>query len=411
MTIAIIGGGIAGLATALNLHRVGLPCRVYEAASTIRELGVGITLLPHAMRELESLGLKATVCAAGIGNRESAYFNRFGQKIFSEPRGTYAGYSQPEIGIHRGRLQGILYRAVIERLGAAAVVTDRQCVGFSQGDSAVVLDFRETSTGAALTPVAAGLVLACDGVNSVIRRQLYPQEVLAFTGINTWRGVTRHAPIFDGRTYLRIGSIRTGKIVVYPISDAIDGSGLQLVNWIAEIQRQTAPMNDWNKRGAVEDFEHIYASFRFGWLDVPELIRKADAVLEYPMVDRDPIGQWSFGRITLVGDAAHPMYPRGSNGSAQALIDARVLADLLAEGGSSTAALKQYEAQRAPVTAAIVQANRTRPPDVINLRVEELNGDKPFTDLNSLISQQELQRLSNEYKEIAGFSISDLGPG
>jgi 2-polyprenyl-6-methoxyphenol hydroxylase-like FAD-dependent oxidoreductase len=198
---------------------------------------------------------------------------------------------------------------------------------------------------------------------------------------------------------------------VYPIGDAIDDSGSQLINWIAEIQRQTAPMNDWNKRGAVEDFLQIYESFCFGWLDVPELIRKADAVLEYPMVDRDPIAQWSFGRVTLIGDAAHPMYPRGSNGSAQALIDARVLADLLAEGDSATAALKCYEAQRAPVTAAIVQANRTRPPDVINLRVEELNGDKPFTDLNSLISQQELQRLSNEYKEIAGFSINDLGPG
>jgi 2-polyprenyl-6-methoxyphenol hydroxylase-like FAD-dependent oxidoreductase len=409
MTIAIIGGGIAGLATALNLHRVGLPCQVFEAAPAMKELGVGITLLPHAMRELENLGLKSQICAAGVCNRESAYFNRFGQKIFAEARGTYAGYSQPEVGIHRGRLHGILFQAVLERLGRSAVVTDRQCVAFSQGQSGVVLNFRETSSGVSVEPVTADLVLACDGVNSAIRGQLYPKEALAFSGINTWRGVTRRAPILDGRTYLRIGSIRTGKIVIYPIAHANDGSGLQLINWIAEIQRETAPMNDWNKPGAASDFLQIYEGFLFDWLDVPELIRTADSVLEYPMVDRDPIAQWTFGRITLVGDAAHPMYPRGSNGSAQALIDARVVAEGLAKQGDPQEALKCYEAQRAPVTAAIVQANRTRPPDVINLRVEELNGDKPFTDLNSLISQQELQRLSNEYKEIAGFSINDLG--
>ena len=287
--------------------------------------------------------------------------------------------------------------------------TGRQCVAFLQSEGGVTLSFRETPSGVSLSPIDADVVLACDGVNSAIRRQLYPHETLAFTGINTWRGVTRRAAIFDGKTYMRIGSIRTGKIVIYPIADSLDDSGLQLINWIAEIQRESAPMNDWNKPGAASDFLQIYESFRYGWLDVPELIRNADSVLEYPMVDRDPIDQWTFGRISLVGDAAHPMYPRGSNGSAQALIDARVVAEVLAKGSSANEALRCYEAQRAPVTAAIVQANRTRPPDLINLKVEELNGDKPFTDLDALISQQELQQLSNEYKEIAGFSVSDMG--
>ncbi len=362
LNIAIVGGGIAGLALALGLHRHGISAQVYEAAPAIAEIGVGITLLPHGMREIGLLGLGDTMLAAGIENQTSAFFNRFGQQLFAEPRGKYAGYPDPEVGIHRGRLHGILLAAVREQLGPGAVACDHQFVGLDQTETAVTLHFKATSDGLVHAPVTADLVIACDGINSTVRRLYYPQETVAFTGINTWRGVTRRKPILGGRTYMRIGSIKTGKIVIYPIADPSDGSGDQLINWIAEIENAASLQNDWNQRGDTADFLPIFDSFNFDWLDVGQLIRDADTVLEYPMVDKDPVDRWTFGRVTFAGDAAHPMYPIGSNGSAQALIDVRTLADLLASSDDPRAAFAAYEAERRPATAAIVRTNRVSPP-------------------------------------------------
>ncbi len=409
MEIAIIGGGIVGLGLALNLQQRGFDCRVYEAVPEVKELGVGITLLPHAMRELARLGLQETLEPLGIENQESCFFNRFGQLIYREPRGRFAGYAIPEIGMHRGRLHRVLYEAARERLGADRIITDHRCVGVAQDADGVTLHFRQTSTGASYPPVRAAIAIACDGVNSAVRAQFYPDEGLVFTGINTWRGVTRHPPILTGRTYMRVGSIRTGKIVIYPIIDDVDGAGNQLINWTTEIQTDAAEQNDWNKPGQVEDFIGIYDSWRFDWLDVAELIRRAEAIFEYPMVDKDPIDRWSFGRVTLAGDAAHPMYPRGSGGSAQGLIDARVLADMLAENGDPVAALRAYEAARAGPAAEVVRTNRTAPPDFINIRVEELTGDRPFDRLDDHITQDELRVLSDQYKRVAGYSLDQLG--
>jgi 2-polyprenyl-6-methoxyphenol hydroxylase-like FAD-dependent oxidoreductase len=406
--IAIVGGGIAGLALALGLHKRGLHARVYEVAPEVKELGVGITVLPHAMRELTALGLGEMVTAAGVVNTQSAFFNRFGQLIYKEPRGRYAGYPYPEAGIHRGRLHSILYQAARERLGAENILTDRRCTGVEQDEGGVTLAFQETSSGAALAPVRADIVLACDGINSAVRKQFYPGEELAFEGINTWRGVARGKPILDGHTYLRIGSIKTGKIVIYPILDNVDGNGNQLINWTTEAPLFGRPKNDWNKPGKLEDFLPIYESWRFDWLDVPELLRNSEVLLEYPMVDRDPIPRWVFGRIALVGDAAHPMYQRGSNGSAQALIDARVISDLLAANDDRKAALLAFETARLAATTKIVHTNRTTPPDFINIKVEELVGDKPFDDLDRHISQAELKALSDNYKRIAGFGQPDV---
>jgi 5-methylphenazine-1-carboxylate 1-monooxygenase len=406
--IAIVGGGIVGLALALNLDRRGLSCRVYEAVPAVKELGVGITLLPHAMRELAALGLQQTLEPLGIENRESCFFNRFGQLIYKEPRGRFAGYPLPELGMHRGRLHRVLYDAARERLGPERIVTDHRCVGLEQDTDGVTIRFRQTSTGAALPPVRAAIAIGCDGVNSTVRAGFYPGEQLVFTGINTWRGVTRHAPILTGRSYLRVGSIRTGKIVIYPIIDDADGSGRQLINWTTEIETGSAEQNDWNKPGRIEDFIHIYEAWRFDWLDVAELIRAADVIFEYPMVDKDPIARWSFGRVTLAGDAAHPMYPRGSNGSAQGLIDARVLADALAAHADPQAALRAYEATRAGPAAKVVLTNRSQPPDFINIRVEELTGDRPFDNLDDFITQDELRALSDQYKRVAGYAIDDI---
>ena len=401
--ILIVGAGICGLTLALALERRGIGCRVYERAPSIAELGVGITLLPHGMREFAALGLDRELLAAGIENRQSRFYNRFGQLIYEEPRGIAAGYPDPEVGIHRGRLQMILYRAAIARLGGDRVVTDHQCVGVDQDDASATARFVRTTTGEALPPAKGAAVIGCDGIHSALRLQLFPGDSIAFAGINTWRGVTRMPPILDGRTYLRIGSIKTGKMVIYPIVDDIDGSGRQLVNWLCEIQQDVAERNDWNKPGRLEDFYPRYAGWTFDWLDAAAMIRNADTILEYPMVDRDPLLRWTFGRVTLAGDAAHPMYPRGSNGAAQAAIDARTLADLLAAHADPREALRDYEAARLPPTTKIVRTNRESPPDFINIRVEQLVGDQPFENLDDYITQDELRALSDEYKRIAGF--------
>jgi 2-polyprenyl-6-methoxyphenol hydroxylase-like FAD-dependent oxidoreductase len=410
MKVAIVGGGIAGLTLALNLDKRGIACRVYESAPEVKELGVGITLLPHAMRELTELGLQDAVRALAIENRESCFFNRFGQLLYKEPRGVFAGSPYPEFGIHRGRLHLLLYRTVLQRLGADAVVTNRQCVGVEQDDVGATALMRETTTGRVAEPVRADVVIACDGVNSAIRKQFYPDETVAFSGINTWRGITRHKPILTGRSYLRVGSIRTGKIVIYPIIDDVDGQGNQLINWMAEIQTDATAKNDWNKPGQLDDFFPIYKNWTFDWLDVAGMIRDAEQILEYPMVDKDPVAHWTFGRVTFAGDAAHPMYPRGSNGAAQAMIDARTLAECLVTETSAPAALSAYEALRLAPTARIVETNRRHPPDFINIRVEELTGDKPFDNLDRFITQDELRALSEQYKKIAGFSAEQLRP-
>jgi 5-methylphenazine-1-carboxylate 1-monooxygenase len=402
--IAIVGAGIGGLALALSLHRLGRSCDVYEAVPEVREIGVGITLLPHAMRELASLGLQPQLEALGIENLESVFFNRWGQFIYREPRGRHAGYAVPEIGIQRGKLHRVLYEAVLERVGAHRVHLDHRCIGVEQDDAGATLHFAD-GAGQRRAAVRADVAIACDGVNSTVRRQFYPGEQLAFAGINTWRGVTVHQPILTGRSYLRIGSIATGKMVIYPVADNVDGQGNQLVNWVAEIKREGAPMNDWNKPGQLEDFMPIFAAWRFDWLDVPALIASARQVFEYPMVDKDPVGRWTFGRVTLLGDAAHPMYPRGSNGSAQAIIDARALAEQLAAGQDAAAALAAYEQARLQPTALVVETNRTMPPDFIIMKVDELSGGHPFRHIDDLISQDELRRLSDDYKRIAGFAL------
>jgi 2-polyprenyl-6-methoxyphenol hydroxylase-like FAD-dependent oxidoreductase len=409
MKVAIVGGGICGLSLALNLSKRGIEARVYERAPEIKPLGVGITLLPHAMREFSALGLGDELLAAGIENRESCFYNRFGQLIYREDRGKFAGYQYPEVGIHRGKLHVILYDAVKKNLGADAVVTDYEATAVEQDDAGATVHFKRTSTGEKRDDVRADVVIDCEGVNSAIRRQFYPDDKIVFSGINTWRGVTRRKPINGGRTYMRVGSINTGKMVIYPIVDNIDGDGNQMINWMAEIKRDTAVQNDWNKPGDLADFFPIYESWRFDWLDVAQMIRDADQILEYPMVDKDPIAKWTFGRVTLAGDAAHPMYPRGSNGAAQAAIDARTLADMLVKNADARDALKAYEDARAKPAAKVVETNRSTPPDFINIKVEELVGDRPFDNLDKYISQDELRALSENYKRIAGFALSDVG--
>ena len=253
-------------------------------------------------------------------------------------------------------------------------------------------------------------MIACDGINSALRKQFYPNDKIAFSGINTWRGVTRRKPILGGRTYMRVGSILTGKIVIYPIVDDIDGARQPADQLDGRDQARHNRAERLEQARQSDDFFPLYASWRFDWLDVAQMIRDADQILEYPMVDKDPIDRWTFGRVTLAGDAAHPMYPRGSNGAAQAAIDARTLADLLAKQSDPREALKAYEAARVAPAAKVVRTNREQPPDFINIKVEALVGDRPFDNLDKYITQDELRALSENYKRIAGFALTDVPP-
>jgi 2-polyprenyl-6-methoxyphenol hydroxylase-like FAD-dependent oxidoreductase len=409
MEIAVVGAGIGGLVLALELHQAGVPCRVYEAVSEIKPLGVGINILPHASAVFSRLGLEEALSAVSVITAESVFFNRFGQFIFGEPAGRKAGYRFPQYSVHRGKLHEVLLDAVRERLGDDAVVLDHRCTGVRQDEDAAYLSFRSSSGDAELPQVRADAVIACDGVHSVIRRQFHPDEgEPRYSGVNMWRGVTVGKPFLSGASMVRAGWLDRGKLVVYPIQNDVDGNGDQLLNWLAEIETPRHVTRDWNRRGDLGDFIDAYADWHFDWLDVPAMMRAAESVLEYPMVDQDPLDRWSFGRVTLLGDAAHPMVPRGSNGAGQAILDAKVLSGLLASTGDTEAALKAYEDQRLPATAKVVLTNRQNPPDAIIREVRDRTADRPFERIEDVISQAELAEISRRYKDIAGLSAKEL---
>ncbi len=407
--VIIIGAGIGGLTLALTLHRAGIASRLYEAAADIKPLGVGINILPHASRELCALGLEHDLARVAIATREAVFFNRFGQLIYREPLGRYAGYEWPQFSIHRGDLQSVLLHAVQQRLGPERVLTGWTCVGFEQDGAGATAHFRDTRTDAALAPQRGTALVACDGLHSAIRKQLHPGEgEPLYSGVNMWRGVSVCEPILSGASMIRAGWLTHGKMVIYPIRDNVDGRGRQLVNWVAELETPNHQRRDWNRPGNIDDFLHAYADWHFDWLDVPELIRAADVILEFPMIDQDPLARWSEGRVTLLGDAAHPMYPRGSNGAGQAILDARALADAFAVHSDSVGALAAYQAQRLPATTAVVLANRKNPPDAINREVYLRTDDKPFKRIEDVISHEELVTLSEGYQRVAGYDLQSL---
>ncbi len=396
--ILVVGGGIGGLTLALALHAQGLPSRIYKAAEEFKPLGVGINMLPHAVSVLTDLGLEHHLMARGVEAREFSFFNRHGQFIFSEPCGRYAGYGYRHFSIHRGDLHEVLYDAVTKRLGQDAIHMGHRCIGIDQNDAGVTLEFDNAPSHSGTIAIGA------DGFHSAVRRQFYPDEGMQFGGINMWRGVTRRAPFLSGASVTRVGTVGNGKMTIYPIRQFDDGT--QLVNWVVEQQRDEFGPNDWATPGRVRDFIGPHADWNFDWLDIPELVGNAEYIFEYPMVDREPIDRWTFGRVTLLGDAAHPMYPRGGNGGAQAILDARTLAALLNRTDDPLVALRNYETERLEVTNRIVLTNREQPPDYIIETVEALTRGEPFDRIEDVIDPAELAAISNRYKEIAGYSLA-----
>ena len=406
--VLIVGAGAAGLVLALSLKEIGVDCRVYEAVPELKPVGVGINLLPHAVRELDELDLLPALDGVGIRTLDASYFNRFGQHIYTEPAGEAAGYPWPQFSLHRGDMQMVFLDAVIERLGPESVVTGHRCTGVDISDDGVTTHFAGRD-GQPLESVRSSVVVGCDGIKSALRRQFYPEEgEPLYSGLTIWRGATPHPKLLSGANTVRIGWMSVGKLMVYPVRDNVNDRGDQLMNFVATLERPRPDSYDWNAKASLDDFFEPYADWTFDWLDVPALLKQTDPVLVFPMVDRDPLPTWTFGRATLMGDAAHPMYPRGSNGAGQAILDARFLAGCLQRRGVTTEALQEYDASRVEATSKVVLMNRLNPPDAILREVHERSGDRPFEHVTDIISEAELRAIADRYKAVAGFDIEEL---
>ncbi|MCX7364601.1 MAG: flavin-dependent oxidoreductase [Alphaproteobacteria bacterium] len=402
--VLIVGGGVGGLALALSLHQAGISCRVYEAAPEVLPLGVGINLLPHAMRELSELGLAEALAANCIETRELRFYSRHGQFIYKEPRGRFAGYDWPQLSIHRADLHRIMLEATQARLGDDAVRLGHRCTRIDQDTDGVTIHFDNAE------PQKGKVAVGCDGIHSALRQQLYPdQGPPKYSGVNMWRGAVRWPAFLGGDTMVSTGWMTVGKTVIYPVRPGTSATdGRPLINWVAEIEQPQAVRQDWTGRGRLADLMPAFAGLKYDWLDITGMIESTEEILEYPMVDRDPLQRWSFGRLTLLGDAAHPMYPRGSNGAGQAIVDARFLTGQIMKAGATPEALAVYETVRNPATAKVVLTNRSDPPDAILREVWQRSGGQRFARIEDVISTAELEAISERYKKVAGFDRETL---
>ena len=410
--VLIVGGGIAGLATALSLHAEGIDVAVRESVPEIRPLGVGINLLPHAIRELDALGVLDELESVGIASTTLAYFSARGQLIWEESRGRAAGYQWPQLSLHRGTLQMVLHHTAVERLDSDRVVPGRHLTAIDHHDSGATAHFECRDGSGDTESVDAGIVIAADGIHSTVRQQRFPREGMPlWNGALLWRGAVEYDPILDGRTMVWAGH-PDQKFVAYPIRDLDNGK--QLVNFIAEYRtddRELLEREDWNRAGNLDDFAPRFDDWVFDWLDIPELLRAAPGTFLFPMVDRDPLDHWTEGRVTLIGDAAHPMYPIGSNGASQGILDARVLAGCIrSHRNDPDSALAIYEAYRRPATSAIVLANRGLGPEM-PMRLVHERAPEGFDHIDDVISPKEILEVTDGYRRTAGFALEALSSG
>ncbi len=404
MDVVVVGAGIGGLTAALSLHAAGLDrVQLLESATRIQPLGVGINVLPHAVRELTELGLADALDKIGVATAELAYYDRHGSRIWSEPRGLDAGYHWPQYSVHRGHLQMLLLDTVRERLGADAVTCGARVRWVSSDDEGATVIWGDLDQP---RQTRADVVVAADGIHSAVRAERHPDEGSPiWNGSVLWRGTSYASPFLTGRSMIMAGH-RDLKFVAYPIGPVRDG--VQLINWIAERRAPDeyfAP-EDWNREVDTEVFADHFKQWRFPWLDVPQLISTASTVLEYPMVDRPPLDDWTEGRVTLLGDAAHPTFPIGSNGSSQAILDARVLASCLASYPVDEG-LRRYVDLRLPPTRALQQANRSMGPEIV-MQLAHERAPEGFATAHDVFAPGELAGLAAEYKRVAGFLPDEL---
>jgi len=405
LTVIISGAGIAGLALALSCHQANIPFLIFEKAPELQPLGVGINLQPHAVRELFELGLENRLDEIGVRTKELVYFSKTGKKIWDEPRGVYAGYKWPQYSLHRGELQMLLYRRLIE-LGYKVQLNSSVTRVLSMSDSEVTV---EVVSPEGTETVSGQVLVAADGIHSVLRKRLAPHEGdPVWNGAVLWRGTSLARPFLGGDTIAYAGHA-SQKFVTYPIAPA-NADGLVLINWIAELnvgvedrRRGTA----YNQEADFADFFPKFEQWNFDWLDIPDLMLQRQQCYEYPMVDRDPLERWTDGLMTLLGDAAHPMYPIGSNGASQAILDARVLVREFLKHGVTRDALLAYEAERRPATNRLVLANRGNGPDQVMQIVEERCAGV-FNDISEVLTRQELEEIAEQYKQFAGMQVQEL---
>jgi 2-polyprenyl-6-methoxyphenol hydroxylase-like FAD-dependent oxidoreductase len=408
MTVLIAGAGIAGLTLALSCHEAGIPFLVFEQVPVLKPLGVGINVQPHAVRELFEMGLQRQLEATGIRTRELIYYSKHGKEIWREARGLYAGYNWPQFSVHRGKLHMMLLDALRERGAGDRIFTGEGVTRFSERAGTVEVELR--AVDGRTRSVSGTVLVACDGIHSRIRAQLYPAEgAPVWSGAVMWRGTTVAEPYLTAASVAYAGH-EWQKFVTYPIAPVDPATGKMLINWIAE--RKFDPSAGWRREdysraGDLADFLPQFAGWRFDWLDIPALIRGAEHVYEYPMVDRDPLERWTHSRVTLAGDAAHPMYPIGSNGASQAILDARVLTRRLLDHGVTAAALESYESERRPATSRVVLANRGNGPDQVMQIVEERCGGV-FGVIDEVLSRDELAEIAGRYKKVAGMDVEAL---
>ncbi|MFE9294795.1 flavin-dependent oxidoreductase [Streptomyces niveus] len=394
MNVTIVGGGIAGLTCALSLHAAGFRPRVCEAARTIEAVGVGINLLPHAVRELAELGLAGELAAIALPPQRLRYYDRAGEPVWEEPLGLAAGYHWPQYSVHRGRLHLMLLAAVRERLGPDAVRTGLRFQRFEQTADGVRAHFLDRTSGAE-TVEDADLLIGSDGIDSAVRAQLHPDEGPSnWNGVHMWRGVAPYPHILDGRSIVVAGGTPGAKFVAYPIEDPAIEGGEALMNWVLEVrhERPAAPLDRSNRRITPAEALAGLADWSLPWIDLVKLVEHSSAIFEYPMLDRDPLPSWTSGRVTLLGDAAHPMFPMGMNGGSQSVIDTRVLAWCLAGDPDPSAALRRYEQLRRPTVNAVVLRNRELGPEEIIARAADHGGALPAG---------EARRMANDYRTLA----------
>ena len=406
MAILIAGGGVGGLTLALMLHQRAIDCQVLEAAAEVRPLGVGINALPHAIRELAALDLLPRLDEIGIRTRQLTYANHLGQLIWSEPRGLYAGHEVPQFSIHRGRLHAMLWQAATERLGPARVCAGRRLVGYTQTADHVEATFLDAA-GAPEVRIGEALIGA-DGIHSTLRASLHPEAPgIRWNGIQMWRGAVDW-PAFDGGDSMVIAGDAVAKLVLYPIGPG-QSPETRLTNWViyarvADADTPPPARENWSRLGEYAAFRHLAERLQLGFIDVGRLIRATADIFEYPMCDRDPLPWWTQGRVSLLGDGAHPMYPVGSNGASQAILDARCLSDALTTHPMPEA-LVAYEAERLPATAAVVRSNRVGGPErVLDLVAER--APQGFAQIADVATEAELAGIVRGYAQLAGFSVA-----